>query len=421
MSASYSQAQEILFRFDGSRSAQTLGGFVAGAGDLDGDNVGEIAVGAPQDHTVTGSVLVYSGACGSTLLQLDPVEIRGLFGATISRVGDLDGDGVPDLIIGAPYTSRPEGFGVGAVLVFSGATGTLLYNFIGDEAGNYMGWSVAGVGDLDGDGVPELMIGTPYARAGEVIGAGNAVVRSGATGDLIYTFEGEDAGDFLGWAVASIDDLDGDGVTDLLLGAPSASPGGHPQAGRIEVRSGRTGELLYGLSGTEDSSHFGRSLAALGDLDGDGMSDFAVGAPIASPSGLSQAGSVFVFSGKTGALLYRFDGAASFDGFGASVGGADVNGDGVPDIVVGAPSASSGGRVGAGSAFVFSGKDGQLLFRWDGETRGDALGQSVAGVGDLKGDRRDAVAFGAPYASPNGLNGAGSVFVITYSPTMPKR
>jgi hypothetical protein len=419
--ATASPAQEVLFRFDGFRTSQTLGGFVIGVGDLDSNGVPDIAVGAPQDLLVTGTAYVYSGASGSLIRELDPIEIRGLFGASISSVEDLDGDGVPDLMVSGPFTSRPESFGVGAVLVFSGATGTLLYNFVGEVGETYMGWSVAGTGDLNGDGIPDLMIGTPYDPVGGVIGVGNAVVRSGATGELIYIFEGEEAGDFLGWAVASIDDLDGDGVRDLLLGAPNASPRGHPQAGRIEVRSGRTGALIYPLSSTEDSSNFGKALAAVGDIDRDGVSDFAVAAPSASPNGVTEAGSVFVFSGGTGSLIYRFDGRGVFDEFGASVSSADVDGDGIPDIVIGAPGASPGGRVGAGIAYVFSGATGQLLFQWEGDSAGDTLGRSVAGVGDLNGDGRDEVAFGAPYASPNGLNGAGSVFVITYSPTMPKR
>jgi hypothetical protein len=332
----------------------------------------------------------------------------------LASAGDLDGDGVPDLIVGAPFTSREEVYGVGSVLVFSGATGKLLFNFVGKEGGTYMGWSVAGVGDLDQDGVPDLAVGTPYASVGNVIGVGRVDIRSGATGDLLYKIEGQQSGDFLGWAVASVGDLDGDGIADLLLGAPNASPGGFPQAGNIEVRSGRTGKLLYRINGEEPAAYFGRSLAALGDLDGDGLDDFAVGAPAASAEGLSESGSAFVFSGATGALIYRFDGAAAFDEFGAAVAGGDVDGDGVPDIAVGAPSASPGGRIGAGSTLVFSGVSGQLLFRVDGEARGDTLGRSVAFVGDLNGDGRSEVAIGAPYASPQSLDGAGSVFVLSY-------
>ena len=412
---SEARSQQLLFRFDGCRVGQTLGGTVIGAGDLDGDGVSEIAAGAPQDDFVTGSASVYSGATGATDLELHPIEIRGLFGGSLASIGDIDGDGVPDLIVGAPFTTRPEAYGVGSVLVFSGATGNLLYNFLGTEGGTYMGWSVAGLGDLDGDGIPEIAIGTPYASVGGNIGVGNVAVRSGATGEVIYLFEGQSVGDFLGWSVAGIGDLDGDGVSDVLLGAPNASPSGLAQAGIVEVRSGGTGELLYRIDGAESAGYFGKTLASVGDVDGDGIDDFVVGAPGASPGGRSQAGSAFLFSGVNGRLLYRFDGSAAFDEFGASVaGGGDFDGDGTGDIAIGSPSASPGGRVAAGTAFVFSGQTQQILLRMDGESRGDSLGRSVAIVGDLRGEGRAAVALGAPYGSPNGIDGAGSVYVWSY-------
>ncbi len=407
-------AQQLLFRFDGTRAEQGLGSAILGAGDLNGDGVPDIAVGAPNDDFAIGTAFVYSGAKGSTLYQVFPLELRGFFGGALASAGDLDGDGVPDLIVGAPFTSRKEAYGVGSVLVFSGATGKLLFNFVGEEGGTYMGWSVAGVGDIDQDGVPDLAIGTPFASVGNVIGVGRVDIRSGATGDLLYQIEGQQSGDFLGWAVASIGDLDGDGIPDLLLGAPNSSPAGLSLAGSVEVRSGRTGSLLYRINGEEPAAYLGRSLAAVGDLDGDGFDDFAVGAPAASAQGLPESGSAFVFSGATGALIYRFDGAAAFDEFGAAVAGGDIDGDGVPDIAIGSPSASPGGRIGAGSALVFSGASGQLLFQLDGETRGDTLGRSVAFVGDLNGDGRSAVAIGAPYASPQSLDGAGCVFVLSY-------
>ncbi len=409
------RAQRLIRRIDSQIAGRGLGVSLASPGDLDGDGVPDIVAGGQQDAAATGIALALSGATGETLYELHPVEIRGFFGASLAASGDLDGDGVPDLIVGAPFTTTKVGFGVGAVLVFSGATGKLLYNFTGDQPGCYMGSAVSGVGDLDGDGIPELMMGTPYGGRDEIIGLGNAFIHSGRTGELIARFDGEQPGDYLGAALSGIEDVDGDGVADLLLAAPFASPEGRSQAGALELRSGASGDLIYRVVGTEASAYFGRSLAVVGDLDGDGILDFAAGAPNASPGGLPSAGEAFAFSGATGALIFRWEGFARFDEFGAAVaGGQDVDGDGIPDVVVGAPGASPGELSGAGSAFVFSGATGQLLFRWDGQAAGESLGRAVALIGDLDGDGRAEVLVGAPYASPNGLSGAGTVFVLSF-------
>src|SRR5262249_44182007 len=150
------------------------------------------------------------------------------------------------------------------------------------------------------------------------------------------------------------------------------------------------------------SAHFGKSLAAIEDVDGDNVPDIIVGAPGASPNGIVGAGRAFVYSGASGQLLYQWDGLGRFDEFAASVaGGGDVDGDNVPDIIVGAPGASPTDRGAAGSAFVFSGATGEMLFRWDGEAAGDPLGRAVAIVGDLNGDGRADVLIGAPYAGPD--------------------
>jgi hypothetical protein len=408
----------LLFQIDGLEAGATFGATVIPIGDLDGDGTMDIAIGAPlavgPDGFVNGRVFVHSGASANALFQLDPLAPRGQFGLSLARLDDVDGDGVPDILVGAPYTSSDLVYGVGSVLIFSGASAHLLYNILGAEGGGYMGFSVTGTADLDGDGVSDFAVGTPYGSGGQV-GAGNAAIRSGADGSLIYQISGAQPGDYLGWAMTGIGDINGDGMGDLLIGSPSASPAGRPNAGTVVLVSGGTGEVLYELGGTEPAGFFGQVVASVGDIDGDGVPDFAVGAPEASPHGLNEAGSVLVFSGAAGKLLFRLDGTGRYDQFGAAVaGGGDIDGDGVPDLVVGAPEGSPGGRVSAGSVFAFSGATGQLLFRVDGESRGINFGRSVAIVGDLNGDGKAEIAVGAPYASPQGRDGAGSVFIFSY-------
>ena len=409
-----------LFQIDGRAQETLFGAAVAALGDIDGDGVPDFAVGAPQTlgpggGYLDGQVLVYSGASKALLYELNPLRHRGFFGAKVAPAGDLDRDGVPDLIVGAPATSSDELYGVGSALAYSGATGELLLEFSGSEGGTYLGSAVAGVGDIDNDGVPEIIIGTPYGTGRGPYGGGVVTVQSGANGALLYEFDGNSSGDYLGRAVDGMGDLNGDGVPDLLLGAANASPAGLDQAGLVQLRSGATGQILVQLEGAEAGSFFGQVVANVHDINGDGVDDFAVAAPSASPGGMQYAGSVFVYSGATAQLLYRWDGSSWFDAFGSAIGGGgDVDGDGVPDIVVGAPGASPGGVRGAGSAFIFSGATGELLLRWDGEELDAALGASVAIVGDLDGDGRAEVIVGAPYASPGGQRGAGSVFVLSF-------
>ena len=416
-----SSGSELLFRLDGQASDTLFGSAVTSIGDVDGDGVPDFAVGAPLtlgpggNGYLDGRVLVFSGASKALLHELNPLRHRGFFGGTLAAAGDLDGDGVPDLIIGAPYTPGDNFYGVGSVLAFSGATGKLLLEFLGKEGGTYMGSAVDAIGDLDEDGVPEILIGIPRGMGGGPDGGGVVTVQSGANGARLYEFDGHASGDYLGTAVAGLGDLDGDGVPDLLLGAPNASPGGLAQAGLVQLRSGASGQILFELEGAEARAFFGQVVANVHDIDGDGVDDFAIGAPSAIPGGLQDAGSVFVYSGATAELLYRWDGTSGFDAFGSAIGGGgDVDGDGVPDIVVGAPYASPGGVLGAGSAFIFSGATGELLLRWDGEELDAALGASVAIVGDLYGDGRAEVIVGAPYASPGGQRGAGSVFALSF-------
>jgi len=274
---------------------------------------------------------------------------------------------------------------------------------------------VASAGDLDRDGVPEILIGALYGTGNGPYQGGVVTVQSGANGALLYEVDGDASGDYLGAAVAGLSDVDADGVPDLLLGAPNASPRGLSQAGLVQLRSGATGQILLQLEGTEAHAFFGQVVTNVRDIDGDGVDDFAIGAPSASPGGLQDAGSVFVYSGATSKLLYRWDGASRFDAFGAAIaGGDDVDGDQIPDVVVGAPGASPGGLRGAGSAFVFSGATGKLLLRLDGQEADAAFGTSVAMAGDLDADGLAEVLVGAPYASPGGQRGAGSVFAFGF-------
>jgi hypothetical protein len=207
-----------------------------------------------------------------------------------AAVDDLDGDGVLDFVIGAP---QPVGVLPGYAVVLSGRDGTQLYRFNGIAAGDMFGWAVAGPGDVNGDGVGDIAIGAPNADPGGRGNAGMVRVFSGADGSRLYDYTGSVGGEMLGKALVGPGDVNGDGLADLLIGAPGARPGGVQEAGRCYLYASREG-LLQVFDGGTAIGGLGSSLAAIGDVNGDGYADLAIGAPGENPNGTGS-GAAYVF------------------------------------------------------------------------------------------------------------------------------
>jgi len=419
--------EDLKWRFDGQAAMDELGFSVSGAGDVDGDGFADLIVGAyladSNGLRDSGSAVVLSGATGAQLWRFDGGGQWDNLGYSVAGAGDVDGDGFADLFVGAPGTDPNGLFFAGSAFVFSGATGAQLFRFDGLAAGDWLGWSVAGTGDVDGDGFADLFVGAPGTDPNGLSNAGSAFVFSGTTGAQLWRFDGQatndNLGSNLGWSVAGAGDVDGDGFPDLIVGAVNADPHGFSRAGSALVFSGATGAQLFRFDGQRPGDLLGGSVSGAGDVDGDGFADLFVGAPGTDPNGLFFAGSAFVFSGATGAQLFRFDGLAAGDNLGYSVAGAgDVDGDGVPDLIVGDPFANPNGITDAGSAFVFSGATGIKLWRFDNQATGDWFGSSVSEAGDVDGDGRPDLIVGSPRADPNGIPDAGSVLVYTFNPIL---
>ncbi|HKB17007.1 MAG TPA: integrin alpha, partial [Planctomycetota bacterium] len=398
----------LLAESSGTQGANHLGWAVASAGDVDGDAVPDLLLGAALSGP-HGRVNVISGASGGLLLGLIGLGWDDGFGAAVASVGDVNGDGVPDVAVGAPHSGLLFGIplsgnGPGSVTLFSGADGAVLFTVAGTFPDEGLGGSVSGTGDVDGDGVPDLIVGAPGADPGGILNAGAARILSGANGAVLRAFDGTAPWDQFGASVAGAGDLDGDGFGDVLVGAPFALFAGWSDAGLAQVFSGGSGAILFTLSATSiGNAELGTSVAGSEDLNGDGVPDLLVGAPEAfGAPGLSQAGQVRAYSGATGALLLTLTGGASSEHLGGSVAAAgDVDGDGVPDIVAGAPEAfvPLGVFNTAGRARVFSGASGAPLFSFAGTDPDENLGWSVAGAGDLNGDGASEFLVGAPFAS----------------------
>jgi hypothetical protein len=399
----------LLHQKNGSSPFDFMGRSVAGAGDVDGDGKEDFIVGATRELTGAGSVFVYSGASGQLLYQKDSPDSSSFFGFSVAGAGDVNGDGRADFLVGAFQADPPGGpENAGSVFLYSGADGSLFYRKDGDGFGDEFGISVAGVGDVDGDGKSDFAVGARLADPGGVSNAGSAYLYSGANGQLIHRKNGAFFDNF-GFSVAGAGDVDGDGKSDFLVGALHANG----QNGAAYLYSGASGTLIFQKDGA-NSEKFGCSVAGTGDVDGDGTPDFIVGAVYARPDGFSSTGSAYLFSGATGGLLYQKNGLASSDRFGYQVAGAgDVDGDGHSDFIVGAPDANPGARADAGSAYLYSGADGALIFQIDGTAPGDHLGLAVAGTGDLNGNGSDDFIVGAVTADPGGIISAGSALVYS--------
>lgn len=265
----------------------------------------------------------------------------------------------------------------------------------GDSLGDRLGFAVAGVGDVNGDGIADLLAGAPEDDNNGA-NSGSARVLSGYSRAILLSFNGDSAGDQFGHAVSGCGDFNLDGVVDLLVGAPFDDNTG-VDSGMARVLSGATGATLGTLNGTNAADHFGISVSAAGDVNGDGFSDLIVGTEPTNPA----AGYVRLIAGNTGATIAQV--AVNTAGFGRSVdGGGDFSNDGVPDYVVGATNAIT----------VRSGTTNLQLFAATGDSVGDDFGRSVAFASDLDGDGRVDLFVGAP-ADDNAGTDSGSARAFT--------
>jgi Ca2+-binding RTX toxin-like protein len=410
------------------------------------------------------SIFELSDLNGSNGFILNGISEQDRLGRSVSSAGDINGDGIDDLIVGAPRAEPNNPYSAGQSYVVFGSRSGFSANFNlsrldgsngfsinGIVESDFSGFSVSSAGDINGDGIDDLVIGAPYADP-NIGGSGQSYVvfgsRSGFSasfnlsrlnGSNGFRINGISKYDSSGFSVSSAGDINGDGLDDLIIGAPDADPNGRYSGQSYVVfgsRSGFNASLNlsslngnngFSINGISDYDRSGGSVSSAGDINGDGLDDLIIGTFSADPNGYDSGQSYVVFGSRSGfsASLnlssldgsngFSINGIAEFDYSGRSVSGAgDINGDGLDDLIIGAPGASPndpysgqsyvvfGSRSGFSASFNLSSLNGSNGFSINGITDRDRSGLSVSRAGDINGDGIDDLIIGAYGADPNG-------------------
>ena len=297
--------------------------------------------------------------------RLDGEAAGDQFGICVTCC-DLDRDKRPEIIVGSRFADHGLFTDTGSVFIYSGRDGSLMKRLDGITPNGGFGLCVK-CADVNGDRRPDIIVGE--ANQGQIH------VYSGRDFSKLYQTNRQPLTWGAGFSLAC-GDINGDRVPDIIAGAPNFGAQGDGR-GAVLVFSGLDGSLLTRLSGESSGDQFGFAVVSC-DFNRDGRDDVIVGSRFCDPNLITDAGSVFVYSGRDGSLLARFDGNMETMEFGRALECCDMNRDRFVDLVVGANTASPNAIDGAGSIFVYSGRDGSLIKQFHGQTAGDHVGTSLA-------------------------------------------
>jgi hypothetical protein len=413
---------------ESNQASALFGSTVAAAGDVNGDGFSDVLVGAPafdNGQMDEGRAYLYHGSAAgvnvASAWTAESNQAGASFGAALATAGDVNGDNFSDVIIGANLFDNGE-VNEGGAFVYHGSVTSLgdtaNWTAEGNQSSAFFGHAVATAGDVNGDGFSDVIIGALLFDNGE-LDEGRTIVYHGSAAGLgasaAWTVESDQVDARLGGAVATAGDVNGDGFADVIVGADYFDAT-RTNEGRVSMylgsASGLSSVAHWTADGGQTGSHLGESVATAGDVDGDGLSDVIVGGRLHDAGEIDE-GRALIFRGAAEGLSevaeWSAVGGQVGAWFGASVAGAgDVNGDGYGDVIVGAH-LFDGGETNEGRVSVYHGSASGLSTIPNWITEGDIehrhFGFCVAGAGDVNGDGFDDVAIAA-----SGAGGVASVY-----------
>jgi len=424
---------------DADQTGAYFGWSVACAGDVNGDGFSDVIIGAWQydDVAITneGRAFVYHGSAAGLSATPnstpdDANQANAAFGFSVASAGDVNGDGFSDVIIGAYLYDDGANGNEGLAFVYHGSAAGLSAtpNSTPDDANQVsagFGWSVASAGDVNGDGYSDVIIGAWQYDDGANLNEGGAFVYHGSAAGLSATpnntpDDADQGGATFGNEVACAGDVNGDGYSDVIIGAPNYDDGANTGEGRAFVYYGSAAGLSATPNSTPDdanqaNSSFGNCVASAGDVNGDGYSDVIIGSYFFDDGANTNEGRVFVYHGSAAGLSFSPNSTpddanqvSAYFGWSVSSAG-DVNSDGFSDVIIGAYSFDDGVFTGEGNAFVYHGSAAGLpatpnSILNDADQNGSQFGRSVACAGDVNGDGYSDVIIGASFYDGNFVN-----------------